>query len=104
MKRTMMALAAIPVAVVLAGGGVAVAQTAGNPVGTAVAQQAAVHHGGDLRHGHQVTLVTARHTGDHRNCGDHGKCDRNHAGHGQAARAGNGVTARDQCHDDHGDE
>jgi hypothetical protein len=52
-----------------------------------------MHHGGDLRHGHQVTLVTARHADDHRNCGDPGKCDRNHAGQGQAARAGNGVTA-----------
>jgi hypothetical protein len=46
MKRTMMAMAAVP-AVLLAGGGVAVAQTSGAPAGTAVVQQAHAHHGGD---------------------------------------------------------
>lgn len=40
----MMALAAIPVAGVLGGGGVALAQTAGAPAGTAVVQQAQYRH------------------------------------------------------------
>ena len=58
MKRTMMALAAIPV-VVLTGGGVAVAQTASAPAGTAVVQQAASHHGGGCGQHHPRTAGTA---------------------------------------------
>jgi hypothetical protein len=107
--RKMMALAAIPVAAVLAGGGVAVAQAAGTPAGPAVVQQVAVHHSGNPWHGHQAAPVTARHDGDRRTCGDHGTCGRDHADHGQAVRADSGVTARAHCHDghsgdDHGDE
>ena len=69
----MMALAAVPVAALLAGGGVAVAQAAGAPSGTAVVQQTSVHQPGDPCGGQhtrtgQVTRVVnapARHDGDH---------------------------------------
>jgi hypothetical protein len=108
MKRKMMALAAIPVAAVLAGGGVAVAQAAGNPAGTAVVQQVSAHHNGDLCHGHQVTRgtpvagVPARHDGDHGNRGDHGACSGEHAEHGQPAQVSTGVMAHAHHGEDHG--
>ncbi len=120
--RKMMALAALPVAAVLAGGGVAVAQAAGTPAGTAVVQLDATHHGGDPCHGHRAAPATARYYGDHgkrdqvrdhRTCDGQGKRDRvrdrDHAGHGLAARTGGGVSARSHCcdghgHDGHGDE
>ncbi|MGE5135702.1 MAG: hypothetical protein ACM32E_22680 [Gemmatimonadota bacterium] len=44
MRRKMMALAAIPVAALLAGGGVAAAQAVSAPAGPAATQQAAVQH------------------------------------------------------------
>ena len=109
MTRKMMALAALPVAAVLAGGGVAVAQAAGAPAGTAVVQQATVHRNGDLCHGHQVTRtmpvagVAAHHDGDHGNRGDHGTCSREHAQRGQYAQLGSAVMAGAHHGEDHGE-
>ena len=62
MKQTIMALVAVP-AVLLAGGGVAVAQAAGAPAGPAVVQQADVHHSGGACRQYQMAPVnvTARH-------------------------------------------
>ena len=85
MKRTIMALAAVP-AVLLAGGGVAVAQAAGAPAGTAVVQQAGVHHSGGACDQHQMAAVVkamARH--DHQGCAGQGNCDRGHAADQQGA-------------------
>ncbi|HEY5354375.1 MAG TPA: hypothetical protein VIK57_18150 [Streptosporangiaceae bacterium] len=103
MKRTMMALAAVP-AVLLAGGGVAVAQAAGAPAGTAVVQQADVHHSGGACRQHQmapVVTVTARR--GHQGCGGQGSCDRGHAADQQGAGAGSGMMTRAHHGDDCGD-
>jgi len=108
LKRKMMALVAAPVVAVLAGGGVAVAQTAGNPAGPAMVQQVSGHHGEGCL-GHQVTKATpvtgvaARHHGDHSNRGDHGTCSGQHAQYGQPARAGHGVTEHAHHGDDQGE-
>lgn len=102
MKQTMMALAAVPV-VLLAGGGVAVAQAAGAPAGPAVVQQADVHHSGGVCRQHQMAaVVTARHDRDHRSGGGQGSCDRGHAAGQQGAGAG-GMMTRAHHGDDCGD-
>lgn len=103
MKQTMMALAAVP-AVLLAGGGVAVAQTPGAPAGTAVVQQACPHHGGDCgqHHARPTVAVTARHDRD-------GTCDgtrqrdrdRAHPACQPGTQAGSGMMARAQHGDGH---
>ncbi len=100
MKQTMMALAAVP-AVLLAGGGVAVAQAAGAPAGPAVVQQADVHHSGACRQ-HQMAPVnvTARHDRDHQGCAGQGSCDRRHAADHQGA---GGMMTRAHHGDDCGD-
>ncbi len=77
-RQKMMALAAVPVAAVLAGGGVAIAQTAGAPAGAAVVQQAGVHHTEDhypgkvtrTTPGSSATWLSARHDDDHGYCDD----------------------------------
>ena len=92
MKKTIMALAAVP-AVLLAGGGVAVAQAAGAPAGTAVVQQAGVHHSGGACDQHQMAGVVkamARH--DHQGCAGQGNCDRGHAADHRGAGAGGMMT------------
>lgn len=102
-KRTMMALAAVPAAVLLAGGGVAMAQAASAPAGTVVVQQTSVHHSVDSCRWHQATpvvKVTARHDRDHGNCSGKGNCDRGHAAHEQAARTGSGMMTRAHHGDD----
>ena len=103
MKQTIMALAAVP-AVLLAGGGVAVAQAAGAPAGTAVVQQADVHHGGGACRQHQMAPVnvTARHDRDrdHQSCAGQGSCDRGHAADHQGA---GGMMTRAHHGDDCGD-
>ena len=105
-KRTMMALAAVPMAALMAGGGVAVAQAAGAPAGTAVVQQASVHDGGDACRGHQATPVvnvTARHDRYDGNRACHGTCDTGSAAHQQGARAGGGMMTRAHHGDDGAD-
>ena len=92
MKRTMMALAAVP-AVLLAGGGVAVAQASGAPAGTAVIQQAGLHHGGGACRGDQaapVVKMTAQQVRGHQNCDGTRNRDREHAACQQAAGTGGG--------------
>jgi hypothetical protein len=102
MKQTIMALAAVP-AVLLAGGGVAVAQAAGAPAGPAVVQQADVHHSGSAcRQHHMAPVVTARRDRDHQSCGGQGSCDRGHAADQQGAGAG-GMMTRAHHGDDCGD-
>lgn len=91
MKRTMMALAAVPVAALLAGGGVAVAQAAGSPPGPAVVRQAECHWQQAER---TMAGVQARHGGDHSRTGGRGVCLRDHAEHRQPAQPGSGVMAR----------
>jgi hypothetical protein len=93
-KRMTMALAAVPVAALMAGGGIAVAQAAGAPAGTAVVQQASFHDGGDACRGHQgtpVVMVTARPDRDHGTCAGQGTCDSGPAAHQQGAPAGSGM-------------
>ena len=108
MKRTMMVLAAVP-AVLLAGGGVAVAQAAGTPAGTAVVQQAGVPHSGGVCRGYQaapaslVVKVAARHDRDHGTCAGQGVCDRGQAAGQQAAGAGSGMMTRAHHGDGCGD-
>ena len=57
-KQKIMVLAALPLAGLLASGGVAVAQTAGAPSGTQVVQQAANRDTGDPGCGHVVVGAT----------------------------------------------
>ena len=57
-KQKIMALAALPLAGLLASGGVAAAQTAGAPSGTQVVQQAATRQAGDPGCGHVVVGAT----------------------------------------------
>ena len=99
MKQTIMALVAVP-AVLLAGGGVAVAQAAGAPAGPAVVQQADVHHSGGACRQYQMAPVnvTARH--DHLGCAGQGSCDRGHAADHQGA---GGMMTRAHHGDDCGD-
>jgi hypothetical protein len=54
-RYKIMGLAALPLAGLLATGGVAMAHTAGAPAGTQVVQQAAVHRAGDPCPDHPVT-------------------------------------------------
>jgi hypothetical protein len=102
MTRTMMALAAVPV-VLLAGGGVAVAQTAGGPAGTAVVQPVGAHHGGDCGRHQARTAVTvmARHDSD-RACDGTRHRDRAHAVCQPGAQAGSGMMARAHHGEDRG--
>jgi hypothetical protein len=103
MKRTMMAVAAIP-AVLLTGGGVAVAQTAGAPAGPAVVQQTATHHGAGCgqQPTRQAVTVSGRHGGD-------GTCDgtrqrdrdRVHTAGQPGAQPGSGMMTRAHHGDDH---
>ena len=101
MKLTIMALVAVP-AVLLAGGGVAVAQAAGAPAGPAVVQQADVHHSGGACRQHQMAPVnvTARHDRDHQSCAGQGGCDRGHVADHQGA---GGMMTRTHHGDDCGD-
>ena len=59
-KQKIMALAALPLAGLLASGGVAAAQTAGAPSGTQVVQQAAARGIADPCPGHGVMSTTGR--------------------------------------------
>jgi hypothetical protein len=110
MKRTMMALAALPVTAVLVGSGVAVGQAAGPPPGTAVVQQATVHHGENPCHGHPVTRATpvagvpVPDAGDNSNRDDPGMCGHEHAEHGLSGQVGSAATARVHHGEDHGEE
>lgn len=94
MKRTIMALATVPV-VLLAGGGAAVAQAQSGPAGPAAVQQVSAHHGGDCG-GHQgraAVTVTARQDRD-RACDGSRQRDRVHQACQQDARAGSGMMSR----------
>jgi hypothetical protein len=80
-RAKIMGLAALPLAGLLATGGVAMAQTAGTPAGAQLVQQAVAHRAGDPCPKHAVTVTT------HRACQrqqardrDCGRCD------GQAGR------------------
>jgi hypothetical protein len=105
-RTKIMGLAALPLAVLLATGGVAMAQGAGAPAGTQVVQQAAIHNGGGPCPQH-VVKTAAQPACQHQqardrdcaNCGDH---------QGQAVQTAARVMdhARDgSCdhHADHGD-
>jgi hypothetical protein len=102
MKRTMMALAAVP-AVLLAGGGVAVAQTTSGPAGTAVVQQAYTHHGRDCGRdqGRTAVTVTARHDRV-RACDGTQRRDRTHAACQSGAQPGSGMMTRVHQGEDRG--
>lgn len=112
MTRKMMALAAVPVAALLAGGGVAAAQVGGAPSGTAVVQQTAVHHPGDPCHGRHARPGQmmrpgngpSRHDGDHGIQARHrdGTCDRDHGGLQRRAGLGAGLMAPGHHGEHHG--
>lgn len=88
----MMALAAVPVVALLAGGGVAVAQAAGPHPGTAVVQLAAVHQPGD--HGARDRICDR----------DRDRtCAQDRIGVRQDAGAGAGMTVRAHHGEHHGD-
>ena len=57
-RAKIMGLAALPLAGLLATGGVAVAQTAGTPAGTQVVRQAVMHRAGDPCPEHAVQVAT----------------------------------------------
>lgn len=57
-RAKIMGLAALPLAGLLAGGGVALAQTAGTPAGTQVVQQSVTHRAGDPGPQHAVKVAT----------------------------------------------
>ena len=59
-RMKMMGLAALPLAGLLATGGVAMAQGAGAPAGTQVVQQAAIHKAGDPCPQHVVKTAPSR--------------------------------------------
>lgn len=59
-RAKIMGLAALPLAGLLATGGVAMAQTAGAPAGTQVVQQGAVHRAGDPCPDHTATTQQDR--------------------------------------------
>ena len=59
-RYKIMGLAALPLAGLLATGGVAMAHTAGAPAGTQVVQQAAVHRAGDPCPDHPATTQQDR--------------------------------------------
>lgn len=102
MKRTMMALATVPV-VLLAGGGAAVAQAQSGPAGPAVVQQVSAHQAGDCG-GHQgraAVTVTARNDRD-RACDGTRQRDRAHLASQQGARAGSGMMSRVHHGEDRG--
>ncbi len=103
MKRTMMALAAVPV-VLLAGGGAAVAQAQSGPAGTAVVQQVCQHRGGDCgrQQARVAVTVTARHDRSQA-CDGTRHRDRAHPACQQGAQAGSGMMTRAHHGGDHGD-
>ena len=104
-KKTIVALAAVP-AVLLAGGGVAVAQAAGAPAGTAVVQQAGVHHGGGVCRGDQagpVMTIAAHQVRGHQNCDGTRNRDRDRVACQQAAGTGTGMMTRAHHGDGCGD-
>ena len=99
-KQKIMALAALPLAGLLASGGVAAAQTAGAPSGTQVVQQAVAHSTADPCPGHGTTGRCPSATVQ-RDRDSVGTCGSDHAPQGQAttvAHTGHGVNC-----DDHGD-
>jgi len=107
-KQKIMALAALPLAGLLASGGVAAAQTAGAPSGTQVVQQAANRQAGDPGCGHVVVgatrpcpPATAQRDQD-RGCGT---CRSDRASQPQAAQGTSTVAhvRHDGSCDDHGD-
>ncbi len=57
-RAKIMGLAALPLAGLLATGGVAMAQTAGTPAGTQVVQQAVTHRAGDPCPDHAAKVTT----------------------------------------------
>jgi hypothetical protein len=105
-KQKIMALAALPLAGLLASGGVAAAQTAGPPSGTQVVQQAAVRSTTGPCPEHSVTVTsrpcptgTAQQDRDRdRDCGT---CRGDHTAGGQAtmtaARAGHDGSCADHA-------
>ena len=99
-KQKIMALAALPLAGLLASGGVAAAQTAGAPSGTHVVQQAAARGIADPCPGHGVMSTTqpcpSAAAQRDRACGT---CGSDHAPQGQAttvAHTGHGVNCDDR--------
>jgi hypothetical protein len=76
-RAKIMGLAALPLAGLLATGGVALAQTAGTPAGTQVVQQAVTHRAGDPCPEHAAKTVTQQgdqlrvRDRDCGTCGDH---------------------------------
>lgn len=74
-KARMMGLAALPLAGLLAGGGVALAQTAGTPAGTQAVQQAVTHRNGSPHPDHAMK-TTAQQTRDQQRLRERdGSCD-----------------------------
>lgn len=100
----MMALAAVPV-VLLAGGGVAVAQTAGAPAGTAVVQQVRAHQAGDCggRQAMASMTVMARHHQDQA-CAGTQRRDQEHAASQPGAAADRGMMTRAHHSEQHGQD
>lgn len=107
-KQKIMALAALPLAGLLASGGLAAAQTAGAPSGTQVVQQAANRDAGDPGCGHVVVgatqpcpSATAQRDRD-RDCGT---CRSDRVSQPQAAQGTSTVAhvRHDGSCDDHGD-
>jgi hypothetical protein len=103
MKQKIMALAALPLAGLLASGGVAAAQTAGAPSGTQVVQQAAAHSTADPCPGHGTTgrCPSAMVQRDRDSVRDCATCGSDHAPQGQATTVAH--VRHDGSCDDHAD-
>lgn len=110
MTRTMMALAAVP-AVLLAGGGAAVAQAASGPAAPAVVQQVRAQHSGGCGDQARTMTVTAQQDRARacdgtqrrdRTCDATQRRDRVHAGGQSANPAGTGMMTRAHHGEDHG--
>jgi hypothetical protein len=74
-RRKIMGLAALPLAGLLATGGVAMAQSAGAPAGTQVVQQAVTHRAGDPCPEHAAKVATRQPCDQQRVRDRDGSCD-----------------------------